>query len=71
MPGADEHALRLRVTAEFREMPGLRITLAQASRLFAVDRARCASILSTLVERGVLITDGREFTRADSGRRSA
>jgi hypothetical protein len=62
--------LQVRLTAEFSEMPGLRLTLAQAVRLFSLDTERCAQVLDILVERGVLSTDGRAFTRADSGRRS-
>jgi hypothetical protein len=68
---ADEQALSARVSAEFHEMPGLSITVAQAVRLFNVDRARCERILRSLVQRGVLATDGRVFARAGTGRHSA
>jgi hypothetical protein len=67
----DEHDLCLRVLSEYREMPGLNLTLPQAARLFSLDRTRCARVLSTLVERGALVTNGLRFTRADAGRRSA
>ena len=67
---ADEYALSARVSAEFREMPGLTITLAQAVRLFNVDRPRCERILGSLVQSGILATDGRVFARAGTGRRS-
>jgi hypothetical protein len=67
----DEHDLCLRVLSEYREMPGLNLTLRQAARLFSLDRSRCASVLSTLVARGALVTNGFGFTRADDGRRSA
>ena len=67
---ADEHAISARVSAEFREMPGLTITLAQAVRLFNVDRPRCERILGSLVQSGILATDGRVFARAGTGRRS-
>jgi|KBSMisStandDraft_5_1062788.scaffolds.fasta_scaffold62583_1 hypothetical protein len=66
-----EHELCARVWAEFREMPGLNLTLAQAARLFSLDRARCARVLDALVVSGVLATDGVGFARADSGRRCA
>jgi hypothetical protein len=66
-----EHDLCARVWAEFREMPGLNLTLAQAARLFSLDRARCARVLDSLVMSGVLATDGVAFARADSGRRCA
>jgi hypothetical protein len=68
---AEELALRARVSAEFREMPGLRLTLAQASRLFSMDPVPCQRVLSGLVARGELFTDGRLFARADVGRRCA
>jgi hypothetical protein len=61
----DLHVLQVRVTAEFDEMPGLKLTLAQAARLFSIDAASCASVLGVLVERGVLVTNGRAFARTD------
>jgi hypothetical protein len=66
-----EHDLCARVWAEFREMPGLSLTLAQAARLFSLERARCARVLEALVASGVLTTDGVAFARADSGRHCA
>ena len=66
-----EQTLRTRISAEFREMPGLKITLAQASRLFSMAPDPCHRVLSGLVARGVLSTDGRTFARADTGRRCA
>ena len=66
-----ERDLCARVWAEFREMPGLNLTLAQAARLFSLDRARCERVLDALVVSGVLATDGVGFARADSGRRCA
>jgi hypothetical protein len=67
----EERDLQTRVSAEFREMPGLRITVAQAARLFSMDSGRCERVLGHLVERGELSTDGRLFVRADLGRRWA
>jgi hypothetical protein len=52
-------------------MPGLNLTLAQAARLFSLERVRCARVLDALVVSGVLTTDGNAFARADSGRRCA
>ena len=43
-----------RVRGEFREMPGLTLTLAQAGRLWSLDAATCADVLSQLVESGFL-----------------
>jgi len=65
----DENVLRTRVCAEFREMPGLRVTLPQAARLFSIDACRCHTLLTHLVEMGELSTDGRVFARAGTGRR--
>ncbi|HSL21048.1 MAG TPA: hypothetical protein VK886_05895 [Vicinamibacterales bacterium] len=43
-----------RVRAEFREMPGVCLTLPQARRLFGLAEDACARILSTLVREGML-----------------
>lgn len=63
--------LRLRAQAEFLEMPGLQLTLAQASRLFSLDRHVCARLLDALVEAGFLRRTGESYARADTGRRCA
>ena len=68
---SDDRVLRTRVSVEVREMPGLRITLAQASRLFSVDPAPWERSLQCLVDVGELSTDGRVFARAGTGRRYA
>jgi hypothetical protein len=66
-----EHDLCARIRAEYREMPGLTLTLLQASRLFSIEPARCARILGALVHAGDLVTDGRTFASPHGGRRSA
>lgn len=38
-----------RILAEYREMPGLQLTAAQAARLWALERGPCEQILQTLV----------------------
>jgi hypothetical protein len=43
-----------RVRGEFREMPGLSLTLAQACRLWSLEAATCADVLSHLVNTGFL-----------------
>lgn len=43
-----------RVEAEYREMPGLRLTFAQAQRLWSLDRESCEAVLNALVEAHVL-----------------
>jgi DNA-binding MarR family transcriptional regulator len=44
----------VRLTAEFREMPGLRLTTQQTARLIGVDIETASSVLKTLVDRGFL-----------------
>jgi hypothetical protein len=39
-----------RVRGEFLEMPGLRVTPAQARRLWGLDDASCSALLATLLE---------------------
>ena len=58
-------ALR-RVQGEYIEMPGLRLTIAQAQRLWGLDRAMCDSLLGALVEAKFLFrTRDGAFVRAD------
>jgi hypothetical protein len=44
----------LRVQGEYRDMPGLKLTEAQAQRLLGLDCDTCAIVLSTLIERRFL-----------------
>ncbi len=54
-----------RARAEYIEMPGLRLTAAQAARLWTLDAAFCADVLSALVEAGFLVrTRDASFVRA-------
>ena len=48
-------ALCQRVRGEFREMPGLRLTFAQACRLWQMDPATCEVVLERLTRDGVLL----------------
>jgi hypothetical protein len=43
-----------RVFGEYVEMPGLRLTVAQAKRLWAMDEPTCIEILNLLTEVGFL-----------------
>ena len=43
-----------RIRSEFREMPGLRVTLAQAARLWHLDPRASESFLNALVVDGLL-----------------
>ncbi len=44
MPFRHTELLR-RIRGEFREMPGLRLSLEQAMRLWSLDRATCVDVL--------------------------
>ena len=44
-----------RIDSEYREMPGLRLTLAQAARLWGLQAPQCLALLRALVERGRLV----------------
>jgi hypothetical protein len=46
-----------RIHAEFLEMPGLSLTVAQAARLFDVAEGPCARVLCRLGEEGLLRID--------------
>jgi len=43
-----------RIAAEFREMPGLVLSIPQASRLLGLDQAACERILASLAQDGFL-----------------
>ena len=63
---ADTFATALRrAQAEFLEMPGLQLTVAQASKLWHFDTALSTAVLSRLVEQRFLVqTRNRSFARA-------
>jgi hypothetical protein len=44
----------LRAEGEYREMPGLSLTMPQAARLWALDFSTCELILTNLIERRIL-----------------
>jgi hypothetical protein len=54
-------SLVARVRGEYFEMPGLRVTLAQACRLWQVDMFTCEILLEYLVRAGVLCKTDRGF----------
>ena len=68
-PGPQEHDVNVRVQAEYREMPGLKLTLRQAARLFALELGYCERVLGALVEQGALAQIQGAFVRANAGRR--
>jgi len=59
-------AIVRRITAEFRELPGLVLSLKQASRFLGVDEAACARILASLTQAGILRkTDAQTYARRE------
>ncbi len=63
----DDAVLR-RVRGEFREMPGMRLTIEQASRLWTLDRDTCANIFHSLVATRFLEADANgRFRKAHGG----
>jgi hypothetical protein len=52
-PGAREQLL-LRVAAEFNEMPGQKLSLSQAIRLFSLREDICVRVFATLIRDGLL-----------------
>jgi hypothetical protein len=64
---AADHLLQ-RVRSEFLEMPGLRLTLAQATRFLSLDRAMCSELLDALVHSRFLArTADGVYLRSDLG----
>lgn len=55
-----DESLMDRVRGEYREMPGLNLTVPQACRLWQVDREQCQAVLEALVDEEFL-------TRTSSG----
>jgi hypothetical protein len=55
-----DDAVRRRAEAEYREMPGLKLTVQQASRLWHLDAAASAWLLKSMVDAGFLcrVKDG-------------
>jgi hypothetical protein len=66
-PHARRHdALLQRVRGEFFEMPGLRLTEAQARRLWGIEPDVCATLLQALVDVKFLIRTAEGiFVRAE------
>jgi hypothetical protein len=66
MPGDLNDGLVYRIRGEFLEMPGLRLTLEQAARLWHIDAAVCATVLMRLVAEHFLTrTRHGAFVRLD------
>jgi hypothetical protein len=57
-----------RIQGEFTEMPGLRLTPAQAQRLWGLDRTVCDELLEALVKAKFLSqTRDGSFMKTDGG----
>jgi hypothetical protein len=58
-----------RIQGEYVEMPGLRLTAAQAQRLWGLEREACAALLEDLVSARFLVQtrDGAFVRREDAG----
>ena len=57
MPSLESLAARIR--GEYREMPGLRLTFAQACRLWQMDAPTCETVLEQLVGEAFLYKTDR------------
>ena len=44
-----------RVRGEYREMPGMALTISQATRLWQLERHTCEALLNLLVKDGFLV----------------
>lgn len=65
---SDVTGLQWRIKGEYLEMPGLRLSLAQASRLWALEHAECGRVLDSLVSANFLQRDGNgRYIRRGSG----
>jgi hypothetical protein len=61
----DVELVTKRVRAEFDEMPGMTLTMRQASRLFGIERETCKTVVDRLVRTHYLKwTTSGSFTRA-------
>jgi DNA-binding IclR family transcriptional regulator len=58
--------LTVRAQAEFREMPGMCLTTAQAARLWQLSPARAEELLSELVQSGFLVRKDGQLYRLPS-----
>jgi hypothetical protein len=59
-------SLQASVRGEFLELPGLRLTIAQAGRLWNVDPLHGRDVLDALVEAAFLRRSGPYYVRADA-----
>jgi hypothetical protein len=61
----DLQLIKQQIRSEFDYLPGLKLTFAQARRLFGLDRDCCARVLASLLEEGMLtLTPDGAYVRA-------
>jgi hypothetical protein len=62
------HGMLIRIRSEYLEMPGLRLTVDQARRLWGIEHALCERVLDALVETNFLCvkSDG-SYARTTDG----
>ena len=72
-PGsAPPSQLLARIRSEYREMPGLRMTILQARRFWGIDILTCSAALSQLTSSGfLLMTRDGAYMLADAERATA
>ena len=63
---SDVEQLALCVSAEFLEMPGMRLTMPQAQRLWGLDGDTCAEVVAVLVARSILRRHAGKIALANS-----
>jgi hypothetical protein len=65
---SEEDVLLRRARGEFREMPGMRLTIEQAMRLWGLDRQACLRLFDSLVAAHYLEVDGTgRYRKAHGG----
>ncbi len=63
-----EDSLLRRIRGEFREMPGMRLTLPQAMRLWTLDQPTCSRLFDALLRSRFLDVDANgRYRKAHGG----
>jgi hypothetical protein len=63
----NEGELVTRIQSDYREMPGLSLTLPRAARLWQIELSRCAAALECLAQSGVLRQVGERYLWSRGG----
>ena len=66
LSGSVEERLLQCIRSEYSEMPGLSLTLEQASRLWNTDAETSVAVLDALVQEHFLRVSNRRYRRNDS-----